>query len=231
MTQATILMIEDNPDILRTNRAALELEGHRVLEATTLAQGTAMAQSQPVDLVLLDILLPDSTSLAHCREVLGLEGASVLILSALNTKSDVIAGLRAGGDDYLVKPYLMDEMLARVEALLRRRKTQLPGEQSLALAGLKLSLTARVARLHGRDLLLTPREFSILAVLLKERGAFVTSKKLYEQIWGSAPSMDTRTVRQHVRRLRKKLGNGAPITIEAQQGAGYRVVQCGGQAE
>ena len=112
--KATILMIEDNLDILRATAAELRMENYRVLEADTLEAGRALAPRERPDLLLLDILLPDGSGLDYCREVFGQNAPRILFLSAMNAPEDVIAGLRAGGDDYITKPFSMRELIARV---------------------------------------------------------------------------------------------------------------------
>lgn len=216
-------MIEDNPLILRTNRAQLELEEYRVLATGTLAEGMALAEKERPDLILLDILLPDGNGLTYCREMLGQNGPRILFLSALDTPQDVVAGLRAGGDDYITKPYLMDELLARIEALLRRKSRE---DAPVRIGALELNALAGRALLNGRDLLLTPKEFALLEILLRRAPQYIPSRELYEAVWGMR-SVDIRTVRQHIRRIREKLGGDAPVRIESEQGKGYRLVEAG----
>lgn len=221
-----ILMIEDNQAILRTNRMMLELEGYPVLTAETLEQGREIMKREQPALILLDILLPDGNGLQYCREFLGHNGPRILFLSALNTPEDIIAGLRAGGDDYMTKPYLLEELLARVEALLRR--PVVPGHEinSLCIGSLELKNTAGGSRayLGGKDLLLTPKELALLSILLQKQGEFVLTHVLYEQVWGMK-ALDTRTVKHHIRRLREKLEKDPQIVIESEQGKGYRVLE------
>lgn len=225
MYKAVILMIEDNPDILRTNREQLELEGYRILEAESLAEGRQAADEEKPDLILLDILLPDGSGLEYCRELFGGNRPRILFLSALNTKQEVIAGLRAGGDDYITKPYLMEELLARVEALLRRDNRNTAADTSLSIDNLKICSTSRRVLLNGRDLLLRPMEFSLLEYLGHRPGRYVTSSELYEKLWGQNPLNDTDTVTVHMSKLRRKLGNDAPVRIESRWGKGYRLVR------
>lgn len=224
INKATILMIEDNLDILRANAAELRMENYRVLEADTLEAGRALAQREHPDLLLLDILLPDGSGLDYCREVFGQNAPRILFLSAMNTPEDVIAGLRAGGDDYITKPYLMQELLARIEAILRRAQIGVPEPQTLRVGSLELNGTAGRAYLAGEDLLLTPKEGALLEMLLSRLGQFITSAELYRLVWGME-AVDTRPIRQHIRRLREKLGENAPIFIESEQGSGYRIVE------
>lgn len=224
MNGAGILLIEDEPHVLRSNRIALELEGYRVLEADTLAKGREIAVRENPDLILLDILLPDGNGLEYCLELRGGSGVPILFLSALSEKEDVIAGLRAGGDDYITKPYLMEELLARVGALLRRGRMNAAAEQSIRLGGLEIHVSSRRACLEGKDLLLKPKEFALLEALASERDKYMTADALYEKLWGMDAAGDTDTVKVHVSKLRKKLGNNAPVTIDQAWGKGYRLV-------
>jgi len=219
-----ILMIEDNADIRKTNRTQFEMDGYQVTEADTLEKGKTLAQQMRPDLILLDILLPDGNGLAYCRDMFGQTGPRILFLSALNTPEDIIAGLRAGGDDYMTKPYLMDELIARVEALLRRPvATSQSEEPTLCLGALELDPLCSRTYLNGIDLLLTPKEVALLGALLNNPCEHIPSQQLYEQVWGMG-AVDTRPVKQHVRKLREKLGDTAPVAIEAEQGKGYRIV-------
>lgn len=222
--KATVLMIEDNPDILRANAAELCMENYRVLEADTLEAGRALAQRERPDLILLDIRLPDGNGLDYCREVFGQNAPRILFLSAMNTSEDVITGLRAGGDDYMTKPYLMRELLARIEAILRRPQMGATEQQFLRIGSLELNTASGRAYLAGEDLLLTPKECALLEILLLRIGQFTASTKLYELVWGME-AVDTRPIRQHIRRMREKLGKNAPIQIESEQGSGYRIVE------
>lgn len=226
MSQATILLIEDNPDILRANAAELRMAHYRVLQAETLQAGRVLVQQEHPDLILLDILLPDGNGLDYCREIFGRSAPRILFLSALHTPQDVIAGLRAGGDDYMTKPYLMQELLARVEAILRRPKMDAPQQEPapLRIGTLEVNPTADRAYLRGEDMLLTPKELSLLQILLASKGQFIASTELYERLWGME-ALDTRPVRQHIYNLREKLGEDAPVLIESKQGRGYRIVE------
>lgn len=221
---ATILMIEDNPDLLRINRAELEEEGYRVFEARTLKEGNRLAREIAPDLILLDILLPDGNGLEYCREHLYKSGACVLFLSALNTKEDVIAGLRAGGDDYIPKPYLMEEMLARVEALLRRSKAAVKPESAF-IGDLELRPASRRAYAHGKDLMLKPREYALLEYLALRPGQYVSAKELYETLWGMDSAGKLETVTVHISKLRKKIACAANIKVESKRNEGYRFIK------
>lgn len=224
MIKASILLVEDDPDVMRANRIALELEGYTVLEAGTLAKGREIVQRENPDLIVLDILLPDGNGLEYCRELRGENGVRILLLSALDTKADAIAGLRAGGDDYIAKPYLTDELLTRVETLLRRR---LGGtdEPPLRIGALEIRFTSHRARLDGKDLILRPMEYALLEYLARRMDRYVTAEELYEKLWDMDGLGDTDTVTVHISKLRKKLGKDAPVVIESEWSKGYRLVR------
>lgn len=223
MNKATILIVEDDRDILSANRAALELEGYDVFAADTLSKAKMVAEELIPDLIILDILLPDGNGLSYCEELRGKSGVRILFLSALSTKADVHAGLRAGGDDYITKPYDMDELLLRVEALLRRGKLIGREEQPLRLYGLELDFVSRRALLCGRDILLKPKEFALLAVLSYEPGRTIPVAELYEKVWGMDMAGDARTVKEHISRVRSKLGKENGFSIASERGKGYRL--------
>ena len=224
MTGASILLVEDEFDVMNGNRIALELEGYRVLAADTLAKGRELVEREHPDLIVLDILLPDGNGLAYCQELRGKSGVRILFLSALNTKEDAIAGLRMGGDDYIAKPYLMDELLIRIETLLRRGKLIGTEEAPLRIGALEISSVPRMVRLNGQNLQFTPTELILLETLLRKREQYIPTRELYERVWGME-AIDTRPIKQHIRNMRSKLGDNAPVAIESIQGKGYRIIK------
>ncbi len=207
MEKAIILIIEDDPVISRTNRKALEMLGYRVLCADTIAQARFLVHQETLDLILLDVLLPDGNGLDYCCEIRGTCNIPILFLSALGTNESILAGLRAGGDDYVTKPYDMDVLLAKVEAILRRcRNFENYVKEFLCMGNLKLDIRARRAYLNHEDLLLKPREFAVLEVLIKQSGTPISAQELYEWLWALDTAGDIRTVWVHISTLRSKLG-------------------------
>lgn len=221
MKKANILIVEDDSDILSANRAALELEGYDVLAVDTLSKGRSVVEEHSPDLIVLDILLPDGNGLSYCEELRGKSGIRILFLSALNTRENVLAGLRAGGDDYISKPYDMDELLLRVEALLRRGKLIGREEPPLRLGGLELDFISHRALLGGRDILLKPKEFALLAALAYEPGRPYSATELYKKVWGMDMAGDAHAVKEHISRIRSKLGKESGLSIVSERGKGY----------
>ncbi|MCH3942272.1 MAG: response regulator transcription factor [Atopobiaceae bacterium] len=220
-TLARILIVEDDGDIMAANRDLLELAGYEVACARTLAAGReAVAREQP-DLVILDILLPDGSGLDLCRELREESDVRILFLSALNTPTDVVEGLRRGGDDYLGKPYLTDELLLRVEALLRRG-ARLARPREARTGPLEWHDSAHQVFVGGHDLLLSPHEYAVLELLCGVRGSWLTAEELFRGAWNADPNGDVHAVHNHISSLRRKL---APygVAIESRRGQGYRV--------
>ena len=218
MNSPLILVVEDDKNISRATSAMLELEGYRVYTADTLTEGEALAEKYNPDLTVLDIMLPDGNGLDYCRALRSRNnGGRILFLSALNTHEDVINGLRAGGDDYLAKPYLTDELLLRIKALLRRGRI---GADELGSTGpLLWNRFSRQVTAGGRDLLLTPREYAILELLCGEPGRYFTPEEIYKAVWNSEPLENLSPVHNHIYSLRQKLaGSGAEIRSTRNRG-------------
>lgn len=227
----TIFLVEDNSHILDINREILRGAGYRVLMAATLAAARKVLAHETPDLLVLDVMLPDGDGVAFCAE-LRAQGlaAPVLFLTAKSGKSDILEGLTAGGDDYLTKPYDLDIFLARVQALLRRA-VPAPVPQggtaparTLCVGNIEINFLARRVLLGGRDALLTPKEYALLELLIKNRGRYIPTATLYESVWGMDALKRNGTVREHIYRLRRKLGEGAALRVEGLRGQGYRVV-------
>lgn len=177
-----ILIVEDNKDILYTNRTMLELNGYEVLSAETFAAGKKICEeNKNISLIILDIMLPDGNGLDLCKEIRAQSDAKILFLSALDTSKDVIAGFRAGGDDYLEKPYHMEELLLRVKSLLRRKNV---GAVTRNYGEIEFHDYSFGASFKGNDLLLRQKEYSILKFLCDNAGEFFTAKEIFEIVWG-----------------------------------------------
>ncbi len=217
-----ILLVEDDVPLRRSLARGLREAGFGVDEADNGGSALALAAEQPYDALILDILLPELDGIEVCRR-LRAEGnwTPILILTALDAVEQRIAGLDAGADDYLGKPFDFGELLARLRALLRRRPgSDLPGE--LVVGDLHLDLRRRTARRGGRALDLTAREFDLLVFLASRRGEVVTRAELLEAVWGDPAHTHSNVVDVYMSRLRRKLdeGEAAPL-LGTRRGVGY----------
>lgn len=223
MSDAPILIVEDNVQILEANRRLLELKGYAVRTAASLEEARRAVLETPPGLMVLDIMLPDGSGLDFCRENRWLANTPILFLTALGEPADVVAGLRAGGDDYLSKPFSFEVFLARIEALLRRaQRNAQPTGQKLGPFG--IDFIARRVYLGGRDVLLTPKEYELFRLLARNRAHYLPPEWLFANVWGSAPLGDVRTVYAHISKLRRKLEMPGEFDIVQKRGSGYRLV-------
>lgn len=224
---ATIVIAEDERDLNNLVRQHLEDEGHRVVQAFDGPTTVLACRQERTDLVILDWMLPRLDGLEVCRRIRRDSVVPILMLTARSEEIDRVLGLEVGADDYLTKPFSIRELLARVRALLRR--VELDREQGAAgaappllIAGpLQVDLAEHVASIDGRSLDLTPKEFDLLALLVRFPGRAFGRDYLVEKVWGYEAGGSDRTVDTHVQRLRKKLG---PVgeRIETVWGLGYR---------
>lgn len=223
MDTPLILIVEDDKNISRATASLLELKGYHVCTAQTLAEGKAAVDSLAPDLIVLDILLPDGNGLDYCRTLRSNDsGVRILFLSALNTKEDIINGLRAGGDDYLAKPYLTEELLLRIEALLRRGR--IVPKQADSIRTLTWNRTSRQVFYQNRNLCLTPREYAVLDYLCREAGHYCTTEEIYREVWNEESLSDLSPVHNHIYSLRRKL-ESTGVVIDHSRAQGYCVCQ------
>lgn len=220
-----VLVVEDEMQIRRFVRAALEGEGCRVAEAETMAQGLIDAGTRKPDLVILDLGLPDGDGVRFVQDLRAWSGLPVLILSARTTESDKIGVLDAGADDYLTKPFAVGELLARVRALLRRSKLGAEVESPLLRFGdVEVDLTRRKILRHGLPVHLTPIEYRLLCVMLANAGKVMTHRHLLREVWGPAYVESNHYLRIYVGHLRQKLEHDPtqPRHFLTETGVGYR---------
>ena len=215
-----ILMVEDNEHVRALNCSVLERAGYRVLTAKSLAETRRILAGKPgISLVVLDILLPDGNGLAFISELRQSTQAPVLLLSSRRDYEDIVNGLTGGADDYMTKPYRIEELLARIVGLLRRREAMCPPAE-VARGPLVMDTVAQRGFLFDRDMLLQPREYAILLFLIQNEGRGISAEQLYEAVWKLPAAGNAGAVRTAVSRLRRKLA-GSGYTITSGRGAGY----------
>jgi DNA-binding response OmpR family regulator len=223
---AQILVIEDNEDLAFGLRNNLEIEGYRVELASDGAAGLVRARELQPDLIVLDLMLPSLDGYRVLRE-LRQEGNAVpvVILTARTAEADKVRGFRLGADDYVTKPFGVLELLARVEAVLRRSGGGLQPSRAVHFGDVMIDVPTRTVLKADRPVALTPMEFDLLLTLVKRKGAVVSRLDLLKEVWGHASTVLTRTVDTHVAELRRKLEDdpSQPKYILTSRKAGYRL--------
>lgn len=220
-----ILVIEDDPAIRRFVRTALEGEGCRVAEAATMRQGSISAGDHRPDLVILDLALPDGDGIQFVVDLRAWSMLPVLILSARSTEDDKIEVLDAGADDYLVKPFAVGELLARVRALLRRARAGSEGESpTVSFGNVEVDLARHEVHRDGTHVHLTPIEYRLLSVLIAGAGKVLTHRHLLREVWGPSYVESSHYLRVVIGHLRQKLEEDPtrPRHLLTETGVGYR---------
>jgi DNA-binding response OmpR family regulator len=220
-----ILLVEDEATVRETLALNLGAEGYDVLMAADGPEGLRLAREQAPDLIVLDLMLPELDGLSVCRLLRRDSNVPIIMLTARGTEMDRITGLETGADDYVVKPFSLGELLARVRANLRRaRADDRAAATRLSAGDLALDLLARRAFLDQAELKLTHREFDLLAELMRNQGAVLSRDLLLNRVWGFDYVGDSHTVDVHIRWLREKIeaDPSAPKRITTVRGVGYR---------
>src|SRR5690606_37309886 len=227
---STILVVEDNANLAYGLATSLELEGHSVQLAETGPEGLRLTRESAPDLIILDLMLPGMDGyrvLKQLRE----EGVDtpVIFLTARGEEADKVPGFRPGADDYVTKPFGLLELLARVEAHLRRTartaSLEMPGAEVERFGDVEIDPAARTARVRGEEVPLTPKEFDLLLALLRRNGAVASRLELLKEVWDHRAAVMTRTVDMHVAELRRKLEENPsePRYILTVWKSGYRL--------
>jgi len=215
-----ILIIEDEPDIADFIRRGLVLKGFEVEVACNGQDGLEIASTDHPDLVILDLMLPDGDGIDICREIRSNGEVGIIILTARTQTGDRIRGLDAGADDYLPKPFAFDELMARIRAVLRRRRIQTEG--IIRVTDIAIDLDKREVRRGSRLIELTTREFELLKLLAQHAGKPLNRELIMQQIWGYDYDGETDPVKVYINFLRKKLNSeGEEDAIHALRGFGY----------
>ncbi len=232
MAGSKLLIVEDDQTLLDALRYNLAKEGYDVLTAIDGAQAVGFARKERPDLIILDVMLPGLDGFEVCR-ILRKEGMTmpILMLTAKAEEIDRVVGLELGADDYMTKPFSLRELLARVRAMLRRvammQREASPNQgvtSSIKVGGLEIDLSRHLVSLGGSVLDLSPKEFDLLAFLVRNKGQVFSRDQLLERVWGYDYGGDTRTVDVHIRWLRRKLETdpGNPQLLLTVRGAGYK---------
>ena len=218
-----VLVVEDEKQIRRFVRAALEEEGCRVFEADTLASGLIAAGEHKPDLILLDLGLPDGNGVDFIHDLRGWSDAPILVLSARSNEKDKVQALDAGADDYLTKPFGVGELRARLRALLRQSRIE-DASPLFEFGEVKVDLSRRVVSRNGEPIRLTPIEYRLLFVLLANAGKVLTQRYLLREVWGPASVESNHYLRIYVGHLRHKLEDdpAQPRHFQTETGVGYR---------
>ena len=222
--QELILLVDDEPKVVRLARDYLEKNGFRVITAGDGISALAMSRREKPDLVILDLLLPGMDGREVCRELRRDSDVPIIMLTALAEESDQIVGLELGADDYVSKPFSPRALVARVRATIRRSQGQLKSPAILRRGELEVNLEQYTVSLSGKMLHLTPNEFKLLAILARHPGQTLTREQLMDELHGIALAGIDRSVDSHIKNLRRKLefNPDGPKFIETVYGIGYR---------
>ena len=221
-----VLVVDDEVQIRRFLRTGFELNGFVVHEASTGTEAIRAATLRPVDLVIIDLGLPDMDGADVIERIRSWSAVPIIVLSVRSTEPQKVRLLELGADDYVVKPFGMAELLARVRVVLRRQMRAVSGEPTIKIGPLTVDLAARAVLLNDRRLALTPKEYRLLQVLAQHAGNVVTHQHLLKEVWGSVHVHDTHYLRIFVRKLRQKIETDPtqPRILMTELGVGYRLV-------
>jgi two-component system, OmpR family, KDP operon response regulator KdpE len=214
-----VLVVDDEPQILRALGTTLRGAGYSVDAVETAAGALAAAAASPPAAMILDLVLPDGRGTDVCREFRRWSDAPVIVLSAVGEEKEKIAALDAGADDYVTKPFSVDELLARLRAVLRRKTSE--AGPVIDVHDLHIDVAERTVTRNGERIKLTPHEFDLLRVLAQNRGKLLTHRMLLREVWGPAYGDEAHYLHVYVSHLRSKIG---PDLVVTEPGAGYRLI-------
>ena len=228
MNGARVLVVDDEPQILRALQLKLNGAGYTVDTAATASEARIKASMRPPEAIILDVLLPDGRGTDVCRELRSWSDVPILVLSAVGEEQEKIAALDAGADDYVTKPFSGDELLARLRAALRRTR---PSTQPVVEVGdLRIDLERRQVTMDGEEIQLTPIEYDLLRLLAENEGKLMTHPTILREIWGPAYAEESNYLHVYVSHVRRKIepDPARPRYILNQPGVGYRLVDPSG---
>jgi DNA-binding response OmpR family regulator len=218
-----ILLVDDEPTLLETLALNLRASGYEVVTASDGVAALETARTEEPDLIVLDLMMPELDGLTVCRSLRQVSETPILVLTARTGELDKIVGLESGADDYMTKPFSLGELQARLRALLRRAGPRRLSDE-LKSGDLVLNLVSRRAYLGDKELVLSPKEFNVLAELMRHQGAVLSRDLLLTRVWGYDFFGDSRTVDVHIRWLREKIepNPSQPVRLTTVRGIGYR---------
>jgi DNA-binding response OmpR family regulator len=222
--QELILVVDDEPRIVRLTRDYLEKDGFRVITAGDGAEALSAARRDKPDLIVLDLMLPDIDGWEVCRVLRSESGIPIIMLTARSDESDQVVGLELGADDYITKPFSPRTLVARVRAVLRRTQGKLKPQSMIHAGELEIDLEAHLVRLKGETVHLTPNEFRLLAILAQHPGQLLSREQLIDLMHGISLESFDRSIDSHIKNLRRKieLDPGGQSYIKTVYGEGYR---------
>lgn len=220
MEETIVMVVEDEAEMRKMLRSFLEKAGYTVVEATDGSHALALLEKQQPHLLIVDVMMPFMDGFTFAEEVKSKTSVPLIFLSARGEEWDKVTGLKLGGDDYIVKPFMPREFLARVESVLRRSYTKNESNQ-LKIGPLAIDKTSHLVILNGRSLSLTRKEFGLLYILAKNSNRVYSREQLLHIVWGDNHQSSERTVDTHVKTLRLKMGNDCHL-IETVWGIGYK---------
>jgi two-component system KDP operon response regulator KdpE len=222
-----ILVVEDELQMRRLLRTALGVQDYRMVEAETVKEALAVATTHNPELVLLDLGLPDGDGLDLIANVRGWSQVPIIVISARGREGDKVAALDAGADDYLTKPFGVDELLARIRVSLRHaaRQSGVPGSPMVEVGPLRVDLERREVTVEGREVRLTPTEYRLLVLLAQNAGKVLTHRQILKEVWGPPYAGETHYLRVFMAQLRRKIERdpARPRLLITEPGVGYRM--------
>ena len=221
-----VLLIEDEPQMRRFLRVALASHGFRLVEAATAAEGLALAASHNPEVVLLDLGLPDGDGIGVARRVREWSSMPILVISARGREADKVEALDAGADDYVTKPFGIEELLARIRVALRHaQQAGLPTTPVLEIGPMRIDLDRREVTVSGNEVHLSPIEYRLLVLLARNAGRVLTHRQLLKEVWGPGHADQTHYLRVYMASLRRKIEPepARPRLLATEPGVGYRL--------
>jgi two-component system, OmpR family, KDP operon response regulator KdpE len=221
---ARVLVVDDEPQIVRGLKVILRKAGYQVEAAETKQEAVDALSVRPPDAMVLDLVLPDGSGVDVCADIRRWTDLPIIVLSAVGDEREKVRALDAGADDYVTKPFGVDELLARLRAALRRRGNG--ADPTIAIGDLEVDLSARVVRSGGEEVHLTPIEFDLLRVLAEHPGRLITHRQLLHAVWGPGYEDETHYLRVHIGHIRSKIepDPARPRYVITDPGVGYRLV-------